>query len=68
METLFVGKIVHFVMPDGTHRPAIVVNVYDGNNADLQVFDAENGILWQPSAYRFDTPTPYTWHWIEPVQ
>ena len=37
MEGLTEGRIVHFVMPDGAHRPAIVVRVwrlYDGAEGD----------------------------------
>jgi hypothetical protein len=28
MEGLTEGRVVHFVMPDGTHRPAIIVQVW----------------------------------------
>jgi hypothetical protein len=33
MEGLTEGRIVHFVMPSGEHRPAIVVRVW--NDADM---------------------------------
>lgn len=57
MEGLTEGRMVHFVMPDGTHRPAVVVQVWrvtkeDGSNvpptngcSNLQVFtDGPNDI------------------------
>jgi len=64
--TLYIGARVHFVMADGTHRPAIVVNITDSTNVDLQVFDAaENGVFFQACCYHYETPIPYTWHFIE---
>lgn len=44
MKGLTEGRIVHYVLPDGQHRPAIVVRVWDRNPDDpigccqLQVF------------------------------
>lgn len=42
LEGLTVGHIVHFVMPDGQHRPAIITNVWDTNHyngcSNLTVF------------------------------
>lgn len=42
MDGLTEGRIVHFVMPNGEHRPAIIVRVWDKREPDgsinLQVF------------------------------
>lgn len=40
MDGLTEGRIVHFVMPDGEHRPAIVVKVWDKErgSVNLSVF------------------------------
>lgn len=40
MKGLTEGRIVHFVLPDGQHRPAIVVRVWNQDNgcANLLVF------------------------------
>ncbi len=44
MEGLTEGRIVHFVMPNGDHRPAIVVKVWskENGNSNLQVFTDGN--------------------------
>ncbi len=50
MEGFTIGRIVHFVMPNGLHRPAIIVEAWpDGTScegyANLQVFtDGHNDI------------------------
>ncbi len=79
MQGLTEGRIVHFVMPNGEHRPAIVVRVwrdlqdrYPGY-CDLQVFtDGTNdgpenaaGIRWETSIQFSKEPQPRTWHWPE---
>jgi hypothetical protein len=51
MEGLVEGRIVHFVMPDGEHRPAIVTKVWDRENqsgcSNLNVFtDYTNDWGW----------------------
>jgi hypothetical protein len=51
MDGLTEGRIVHYVMPDGEHRPAIVVKVWDHDGptgtANLQVFtDGTNDNPW----------------------
>lgn len=75
-----IGRIVHYVYPDGTHRPAIVVDVLDDVEVDmvqLQVFndaDAEGrhndgrpAVDWQTSI-RFDPEGEAgTWHYPERV-
>lgn len=76
VEGLIEGKIVHFVMPNGQHRPAIIVKVWDWFTGccNLQVFtdgmnDDENtylGLVWK-SAVLFDNvqKKANTWHWME---
>jgi len=55
MEGLIEGRIVHYVMPNGEHRPAIVVNVWDVTGVcdgyiNLQVFtDFGNDAMNVPS-------------------
>ena len=79
MEGLTEGRIVHFIMEDGEHLPAIVVHVYRYiNNFDepphalndglcnLQVFRNEKSIpMWKTSVLYDEAGTPGTWHWIE---
>lgn len=78
MEGLTEGRIVHYVMSDGAHRPAIVVHVdkFGGDKGivNLQVFtdgpydeDNEgNGTIWKPGVHFDDQgKAPNTWHWIE---
>ena len=85
MEGLTEGRIVHFVMDSGhypgAHRPAIVVRVWRGADAQpqpnglcqLQVFtDGSNdggafaaGLFWATSVEYSEEPRPRTWHWIE---
>ena len=77
------GRIVHYVMPNGAHRPAIVVNVVSAwgpGYVNLQVFtDVANdgvshGMEWRTSVpYRdpaqASSPEDLigTWHWPERV-
>lgn len=64
-----VSRMVHFVMPNGQHRPAVVVHVNEDGTPNLQVFtDAidnhANVILKQ----RVQEGTEaHTWHWPEQV-
>ncbi len=71
MDGLTVGRIVHFVMPDGDHRPAIVVRTWGGDCVQLQVFldgtndltPAENGGISREIAERglmWATSVPYS--------
>lgn len=52
MEGLTAGRIVHYVMPDGNHRPAIVVQVWDhdANGPGLMncqvLTDGTNDVPW----------------------
>jgi hypothetical protein len=55
------GRIVHFVMPNGEHRPAIVVRVWGSGPcegyANLQVFtDGSNDATELPTD---ESPLPY---------
>lgn len=79
MDGLTEGRIVHFVMPNGDHRPAIVVKVWNKESGlvNLQVFtdglndspihsDESPGLMWATSI----TPDESgqrggSWHWIE---
>jgi hypothetical protein len=80
MEGLTEGRIVHFVLPNGQHRPAIVVNAWHhvfeyhaSGRVNLQVFtdfknDGEeyaSGQYWATSVPYSEDPQPGTWHWIE---
>jgi hypothetical protein len=70
------GRIVHFVLQDGQHRPAIVVRLWDkaAGTTNLQVFtDALNdggvyasGLHWATSVLPDPAgEKPYSWHWPE---
>lgn len=75
MEGLTEGRIVHFVLENGEHRPAIVVKVWDKSTGyvNLQVFtDGSNdgeqyasGQYWATSIFPNEDHAPRTWHWIE---
>jgi hypothetical protein len=81
MDGLTEGRIVHFVMPDGQHRPAIVVKVWRPGMEDitpttvgmvnLTVFvdlydDAKSGPLqMETSVIHSENREVRTWHWIE---
>ena len=76
MDGLTEGRMCHFVMPDGQHRPAVVVRVWGNPEhcegyVNLQVFtdgknDGAENVEWQPSiCYDDETKAPGTWHWIE---
>ncbi len=67
-----IGRIVHFVMPDGEHRPAIIVKVWDPDSgtSNLQVFtdsgnDGLTNVAWRTSVQRSEEPQPHYWHWPE---
>jgi len=79
MEGLTEGRMVHFVMPDGEHRAAVIVRVwrpqvpeYPGY-CNLMVFpDGGNdgpentaGIRRMTSIVYSEAKKPNTWHWIE---
>jgi hypothetical protein len=76
-----IGRIVHFVLPNGQHRPGIVVHNWPGNDppgglVQLQVFtdsDADGryndqlpAVSWRTSIKQDEeTMAPGTWHWPE---
>ena len=58
MDGLIEGRIVHYVMPDGNHVPAIVVKVWNPNGtSNLQIFtDGVNSLPSTPEENRkFDS-------------
>jgi hypothetical protein len=75
------GRIVHFVLPNGEHRPAIIVRVFDpvptpASVANLQVFlDGSNDaparqpgasdLLWRTSVHQ-DAETMKPGTWHSP--
>lgn len=81
MEGLTEGRIVHYVLPDQQHRPAIVVKVWslpyppEDGCVNLQVFmdsdadalynDKMLPVSWRTSVTYSAMPKPGTWHWIE---
>ena len=79
MEGLTEGRIVHYVMPSGEHRPAIVVRVRNletvtDGYVNLVVFvDGVNDVnlattILETSVFFNNTDKPVgTWHWIEKV-
>lgn len=75
MKGLGIGRVVHFVMNNGEHRPAFVVRVWDKENGtvNLQVFtdgfnDNAAFVEWQTSVPYFEDQRPYSWHWPEFVE
>ncbi len=74
-QDLIEGRIVHYVMPDGQHRPAVVVQVWnkDTGCSNLQVFtdgsndgpDYRKGLFWATSVIYSENKEPSTWHWPE---
>jgi hypothetical protein len=75
-----IGRIVHYVLPDGRskgeHRPAIIVKVWEDNSVQLTVFtDWSNdyvhhqGLAWATSVLYADSSEnkPGTYHWPEKV-
>ena len=71
---LGVGRIVHYVLANGEHRPAIIVNIF-GDTCNLQVFtdsdeegkfnDELPSVMWATSIKNSEEPIPITWHWPE---
>lgn len=77
MEGLTEGRIVHFVIPGGQHRPAMVTRVWskDTGYVTLNVFaDQPNDTAWAggknlvcETSVNFEESGTQerTWHWIE---
>lgn len=76
-----IGRVVHYVMPDGAHRPALIVNDWHDISApcegyaNLQVFtdgpndgdEYKSGLYWATSICHSEDPRPGTWHFPEYV-
>lgn len=77
-----VGRIVHYVLLNGVHRPAIIVHVWNGDWSgkalvQLQVFmDGDGGayndcapnVVWRTSVVQDEEEKkPGTWHFPEYV-
>lgn len=75
-----IGRVVHYVLPDGpniaAHRPAIITDVREDGTVDLQVFstgdgtgvgDALPGVFRQAAVPHDDSHQTGTWHWPERV-
>jgi len=68
-----IGRIVHFVMSDGKHRPAIIVEVVTDEAVNLTVFPdgydlarSDDPTVWHPMVMQDETATKRrTWHWPE---
>ena len=79
MEGLTEGRMVHFVMPDGEHRAAVIVRVWrpqtpaNPGYSNLTVFTDwgndgtgnETGLRRETSICYSEAKEPQTWHWIE---
>jgi hypothetical protein len=67
-EQITVCRMVHFTMPGGAHRPAVVVKVNDSGSVNLQVFtdvddQGTNNTMWKGSVE--EGPEVGQWHWPE---
>ena len=78
-----IGRVVHFVMLNGKHRPAFVTEVWPNDMLNLQVMlDGPNdpsphdepnseystaSCVWRGSIYHDESGTLNTWHWPEYV-
>lgn len=74
-----IGRIVHYVLPDGlnamAHRPAIITDVREDGTVDMQVFTTGDGSgvgdglpgVFRQAAVRADEKDRMagTWHWPE---
>lgn len=75
MEGLTEGRIVHYVVSSGEHRPAIVTRVWNKTSgmATLNVFADQPNDTWAKgenvvcvtSVDYSEEHKPCTWHWIE---
>ncbi len=77
MESLTIGRIVHYVTTGHGERPAIIVNVWDKENAivNLQVFGdtgnageflfGERNLRWEVDVPFSEKLIEHSWHWVE---
>lgn len=77
MDGLTEGRIIHVVLSNGKHRPAIIVGVINKEagmiNAtiftdwrnDFADGSGASGLFWATTISYSDAHEPNTWHWIE---
>lgn len=79
LEELVIGQLVHYVMPNGKHRPAFVVEKWDKKGLVnlMVVLDGLNdkdqmnsnglasctGLQWETSVPFSTEQEPHSWHW-----
>ncbi len=68
-----IGSMVHYVMPSGDHRPALVLYISHRCECDLKVFDYKFGDDPNREFHSFEAKwdegkAPHTWHIIEPPE
>ncbi len=69
-----IGSMVHYVMPGGDHRPALVLHTNTECEFDLKVFDYDTyGGDYNREFHSFEAKwdegkAPHTWHIIEPPE
>ena len=74
LKGLQVGRNVHYVLPNGIHRPAIITHIWgvELGVIDLTAFPVERDNLpnvWpRTSVLHSDSHEPMTWHFIEYVE
>lgn len=78
-QTPSIGRVVHFVLDDGQHRPAFIVRVWSESTVNLLVFtdsdpeaqfnDRLPQVMWKTSVVHApaDENKPFSWHWPEYV-
>ncbi len=78
MEGLGEGRIVHYILSDGSHRQAIIVSVIDREkgmvnlsvflDGDDEDYSGTQTMIWKPSIMPdFKGKSKNTWHWPERV-
>lgn len=79
MPGLTEGRMVHYVMPDGQHRPAMIARVWNKKTGyinvtvftdwsnDVHMTNTAVGIIWVTSILYDPEKALNTWHWIEPA-
>lgn len=61
-----IGRIVHFVDPDGIHLAAIITGVLDVHHVHLTVFPANAGGPFDEQNIDYDDrKVADSWHWPE---
>lgn len=65
-----IGRIVHYVVENGSHRPAVIVAVHGHLTVDLHVFvdPTNDGLIpFQRFVLSDEQKNKKTWHWPERV-